>query len=130
MKKPMLTFNIKYFGLTILLFVIEVLIALFIHDAFIRPYIGDFLVVILIYCFIKSFLNLPTVPVAGFVLLFSFGIEFLQYFNFVEKLGLGESKLATIILGNSFAWLDLVAYAAGIIAVVVVEKIAAKRLTG
>jgi hypothetical protein len=123
----MLTFNRKYFTLMIFLFAIEVAIALWVHDTFVRPYVGDFLVVIFIYCFIKSFLNLSNLRVAWLVLLFSFGIEFLQYFNFVEKLGLGKSKLARVILGNSFAWMDLVAYLAGIIAVMVVEKIVEKH---
>lgn len=124
----MLTFNRTYFGLTILLFAVEVLIALFVHDGFVRPYVGDFLVVIFIYCFIKSFLKLSTIKVAGFVLLFSFSIEFLQYFKFVKRLGLGKSALANVILGNAFAWLDLVAYLTGIIAVVVVERVIEKRI--
>lgn len=123
----MLTFNKKYFGLTILLFVIEVLIALFVHDSIIRPYIGDVLVVILIYCFIKSFLKLPVLPVAVFVLLFSFGIEFLQYLNIVEKLGLQNSKIARTVIGTSFAWIDLVCYIAGIIIVIIAEKGFAKK---
>lgn len=118
----MLTFNKKYFLLTILIFAIEVLIALYVHDTIIRPYIGDVLVVILIYCFIKSFLKFPVLPVAIFVLLFSFTIEFLQYFNIVEKLGLQNSKIARTVIGTSFAWIDLVCYAVGIIIVLIAEK--------
>lgn len=123
----MLTFNWKYFFLTILIFIAEVLIALFVHDTIIRPYIGDVLVVILIYCFIKSFLKLPVLTVAVFVLLFSFGIEFLQYLNIVEKLGLQESKIARTVIGTSFAWIDLVCYIAGIIIILIAEKAFAKK---
>jgi hypothetical protein len=123
----MLTFNKKYFGLTILFFVIEVLIAVYVHDAIIRPYIGDVLVVILIYCFIKSFLKLPVLPVALFVLLFSFSAEFLQYLNIVEKLGLQNSKTARTVIGTSFALIDLVCYIAGIIIVLIAEKGSAKK---
>jgi hypothetical protein len=118
----MLRFNRKYFLLTILIFVIEVLIALYIHDDIIRPYIGDVLVVILIYCFIKSFLILPVFTVALFTLLFSFCVEFLQYLNIVEKLGLQESKIARTVIGTSFAWIDLVCYSVGIIIVLIAEK--------
>ena len=50
----MLTFRKTYFILSILLFIIEVLIALFAHDEFIRPYVGDLLVVVLLYCLVKS----------------------------------------------------------------------------
>jgi hypothetical protein len=123
----MLTFNKKYFLLTILIFVIEVLIALYLHDTIIRPYIGDVLVVILIYCFIKSFLKLPVLPVVVFVLLFSFSVEFLQYLNIVEKLGLQNSKTARTVIGTSFAWIDLVCYIAGIIIVLIAEKGSAKK---
>lgn len=124
----MFVFNIKYFVATVLLFIIEVLIAMYVQDAFVRPYVGDFLVVILMYCFIKSFLKLSALSVAGFVLLFSFTIECLQYLHFVERLGLGQFKLVKIILGSSFAWMDLVAYLAGIIVVIIIEKIAEKRV--
>lgn len=65
----MLRLNKTYLILTIFLFVIEVLIALFVHDNFIRPYVGDVLVVILIYCFVKSFLDLPEFVLAIGVLL-------------------------------------------------------------
>ena len=123
----MLTFNKKYFGLTFLIFAIEVLIALFVHDTIIRPYIGDVLVVILIYCFIKSFLKLPVLTVALFVLLFSFSVEFLQYLNIVEKLGLQNSKIARTVIGTSFAWIDLGCYIAGIIIVLIAEKGYAKK---
>lgn len=41
------------------LFIVETLIALFLRDAFIRPYMGDVLVVILIYCFVRIFITEP-----------------------------------------------------------------------
>jgi hypothetical protein len=118
----MLTFNKNYFGLAILIFTLEVLIALFVRDNFIRPYFGDVLVVILIYCFIRSFLRLPIFMLAISVLAFSFIIEFLQYLNIIKALGLEGSKIASTVMGNSFAWKDLLAYVAGIVAVLVVEK--------
>jgi hypothetical protein len=122
----MLTFNKNYFVLTVLIFVIEVLIALFVHDGFVRPYLGDVLVVILIYCFIKSFLNVPVLPTAIFVLLFSFTIEFLQYIRIVKKLGL-KSEILRTVLGTSFAWADIIAYIAGIIIVLAAEKYGVKK---
>lgn len=118
----MLTFNRNYFVLAILLFIIEVLIALFVNDRFIRPYLGDVLVVILIYCFLRSFLKLPILTVAISVLVFSFAIEFLQYLNIVEKLGLEKSKIARTIIGTSSSWLDLLTYIVGIAIVIIVEK--------
>lgn len=108
--------------MTVLLFLIEIVIALFVHDQFVRPYFGDFLVVILIYCFLKSFLKLSVWVVACIVLLFSFSVEITQYFNAIGKLGLQHSEIAKAVLGNSFAWIDLLAYVMGILTVISFEK--------
>ena len=110
----MLHFQKKYFLAFVLLFITEVLIARYMHDAFIRPYFGDFLVVILIFCFVKSFLNTPTVPTALGILLFAYTIEMLQYFHIVDRLGLGQHRLARIVIGTSFEWSDMVAYMLGV----------------
>ena len=84
----MLSFKLNYFILTILLFTTEVLIARYAHDDIIRPYLGDVLVVMLLYCFIRSFLKLNVTPTTISVLLFAYLVETLQYFNIVERLGL------------------------------------------
>ncbi|HLA55528.1 MAG TPA: DUF2809 domain-containing protein [Flavobacterium sp.] len=118
----MLTFNKTYFALASFIFSIEVLIALFVNDHFVRPYLGDVLVVILIYCFLKSFLKLPVLTAAAFVLIFSFTIEWLQFLNIVGKLGLEKSKIARTVIGTSFAWIDLLTYVSGILIVIIVEK--------
>jgi hypothetical protein len=119
----MLTFNKNYFSIALIIFVVEVLIAFFVRDRFVRPYLGDTLVVILIYCFVKSFLRLPVMVVAIAVLVFSFTIEFLQYVHIVEKLGLEKSIIASTVIGTSFAWNDVLAYIAGIAIILVVERI-------
>ena len=41
--------RIGYAIATVVLLLIEVLIAVYVHDAFVRPYIGDVLVVVVIY---------------------------------------------------------------------------------
>ena len=119
----MLTFNKNYFLLTVLLFITEVLIALYVHDNVVRPYIGDVLVVMLIYCFVKSFFNWPVFNTALLVLGFSFLIETLQYFNIVKILGLEHSSIARTVIGTSFAWIDLVAYTVGFVLVLIIEKV-------
>ncbi len=118
-----LRFSWLYFTLTMLIFTTEVLIAVFLHDAFIRPYVGDFLVVILIYCFVRSFLQAPVVPVALSVLAFSYVVETLQYFKVVELLGLKHSRIANIVIGNYFAWSDIIAYTLGIGCTLLMEKV-------
>lgn len=118
----MLTFNKNYFFLTIFLFFVEVGIALYINDSFIRPYLGDVLVVILIYCFVKTFLKTSIIATALFVLLFSFTIELLQLLKMVKILGLEQYKIARIVIGTSFSWADLVCYTIGIGIVIFAEK--------
>jgi DNA integrity scanning protein DisA with diadenylate cyclase activity len=114
--------NKTYFALTLLLLFAEVFIGTCMHDAVIRPFGGDFLVVILIYCFIKSFVNKPATPVAAGVLLFAYLVEGSQYFHLVSLLGLQHSKIAVMILGSSFSWVDMFCYTLGIALVSAVEK--------
>jgi hypothetical protein len=115
-------FSKRYFILTILLFITEVLIGAYMHDAIIRPYGGDFLVVILIYCFVKSFFNTPVVITAIYVLIFSYAVEVSQYFHLVSVLGLDHSKIARIVMGTSFSFIDLLSYTLGMLLVVVGER--------
>lgn len=114
-------FELKYFVLTITIFIIELIIALFVHDNFVRSYFGDVLVVILIYCFIKSFFKLKVLIASTIVLVFAFTIEFLQYMNIVEKLELQNSKIASTVIGTTFSWLDILTYVIGILIVLVFE---------
>jgi hypothetical protein len=123
----MFTFNKNYFGVAALIFAIEVMIALFVRDSFVRPYLGDVLVVILIYSFIKAFLDFPVLPVAIFVLLFAFTIELLQYIHIVEILGLRDSKIVSTVLGTSFAWYDMFAYIAGFVIILIGERMLAGK---
>lgn len=119
----MLKFNWRYFVLAILILIIEILIAIFVHDSFIRPYIGDLLVVIFIYCFLKSFVSLSTSKAALYVLLFSYFVETLQYFRIVQYLGFQRNDLARIIIGTSFDWKDILMYTIGIVTVVIIESV-------
>ena len=127
LKKQLTNHRKAYLGLTTLLFLIEIFIALYVHDDWIRPYFGDVLVVILIYCFVQSILNASVYTVAIGVLIFSYLVEFTQYFKLIRMLGLQHSLIAKIIMGNTFAWTDMLAYTLGIGAVLFVEKIVLKK---
>jgi glucan phosphoethanolaminetransferase (alkaline phosphatase superfamily) len=84
----MFRFHKTYFLLAVLLFVIELLIALYLHDRFIRPHVGDCLVVIFLYCFFRAFFKIPYLKVALSMLLFSYLIEVTQYFHSIRCLRL------------------------------------------
>lgn len=118
----MFKFRINYFILSLLLFTIEILIAVYLRHGFIRLYAGDFLVVILIYCFLRSFWKKSITTTAVCVLIFAYAVEILQYFKFVQRLGLQKSAIAKVVLGSSFSWLDMLAYTFGILLVLLIEK--------
>jgi len=105
----------------VLLFLTEVLIALYVHDDFIRPFFGDVLVVILMYCFLMSFFRVSKIKMAVFVLLFAFSIELGQYCDLISILHLQNSKLARVVIGTSFAVEDLVCYVTGFLAILLAE---------
>lgn len=118
-----LRFDKGYFLCFVVLLILEILIALFIKDKFIRPFFGDFLVVILIYSFIRSFFPYPVITTAFGVLLFSYLVEVSQYFKLVNILGLEGNTWASVIIGTSFSWWDMLFYTLGILFVLFAEHI-------
>ena len=124
----MLTFNFRYFLFALVFFLVEVFIALYVHDTFIRPYVGDYLVVLLIYCAVRTFIKISTIKLAISVLLFSYAIEVLQFYNIVGRLGLSDNQLAKTVIGYGFEWIDLLAYTLGVATILIVES--TKRVNG
>jgi hypothetical protein len=123
----MFTFRKRYFFVAILLFIVELFIAIYMHDEFLRPYGGDFLVVIFLYCFLRSFINRPVLSVALAVLLLSYIIEVTQHFGLIYKLRWEHSLLAHLVLGSTFKWLDMLAYTLGTALVLVFEEFLINR---
>ncbi len=91
-----------YIILTVVLLAVEVLIALFVHDRFIRPYVGDMLVVVVIYTFVRIWIPDSVRLLPLYVFLFAVGVEILQYFNIVELLGVQDNAFLRTIIGTSF----------------------------
>lgn len=116
-------FKLKYLFLTLILLIIEIGIALFVKDSVIRPFVGDVLVIILIYCFLRVFLNADYRKIACGVLLFAFLIEVLQYFDYVKIFGLENNRILSVAMGRTFEWLDFVAYFIGFLLIVFAEKL-------
>lgn len=117
-----LRFHPGYFVLAALIFVVEVCIALWFNDKFVRPILGDFLVVMLIYASLRTIWAVPVLPTAIGVLLFAFLVEFLQYIKLIEILGWQDSTIAQLIMGTSFQWTDMLAYTLGILVTLGLEK--------
>jgi hypothetical protein len=124
----MFKFQLPYFVPAIALLLVEIAIAVFVKDAFVRPYVGDYLVVILLYCMLKSVVVISPIKAAIIVFLFALAVEFTQYFNLAAKLGFAKSSAGTVILGSSFEWLDILAYALGLATVLLIEQCSRKRI--
>ena len=116
-----MNFNLTYFILFIILFLIEIGIAYFLHTGFIRHTFGDFLVVIMLYCFLKSFIDFTPVKTAIYVLLIAYTIEILQLTPFLKWLNLQNNTLANTVLGHTFHTNDLWAYTIGMLTVIFIE---------
>ena len=119
----MFRFRLPYFLISLFLLGLEIVIAAWLHDAIIRPYGGDYLVVILLYCLVRSVCDLPILPTAVAVLIFSYLVEISQYYHLADHLGLGAHSVARILLGSYFTWTDILAYTLGILTVLGVERI-------
>lgn len=105
--------RVRYGLIFLILFIVEVCIALFIHDRLIRPYIGDVLVVFVVYCFVRVFLPIKCRLLPLYVFLFAAGVEVLQYFELVRVLGLENHAFLRTLLGSVFDMKDILCYGAG-----------------
>jgi Protein of unknown function (DUF2809) len=123
----MLRFNLGYFLLTILLTVVEIYIGARMHDAIIRPYGGDFLCVIFLYCMIRSFLSFRVWPTALAVLVFAYMVETLQYFHWADRLGFRKPSLMRTLMGVEFTWIDILCYTLGIGLVLGIEVLVKRK---
>lgn len=104
------------------LLLLESFIALCVHDGFVRPYVGDALVVMLLYFGVRSFSRLRPWPLAVGVLCFAFAVEMTQAAGLIHALGLSRNTLARLVLGNTFQWGDLVCYAVGTLAALGIDQ--------
>jgi hypothetical protein len=106
--------------LFILLFLIEIGITY--TEGFIRYTFGDFLVVILMYCGIKSFVNISNKTTAILVLAIAYFIEFIQLTTISQLEIFNKFPVLKLIIGTTFQWTDLVAYTLGILFTLYLEK--------
>jgi len=116
-----LTWRWGYALAAALLFAVEVAIALYARDRFVRPYLGDVLAVILVYCGLQAVLPFRPLPAA--LLAFTIGavIEIGQAVQVLDLLNV-HNRVIRVVLGGSFEWLDFLAYAAGASIALLVDR--------
>ena len=123
LKRVRIAYLLVFLGLLL----VEICIALFVHDDFIRPYVGDALVTVLLCCLSRAVLPKlhPALPVFGV----SLAAELWQWLGLTKKLGLDGTVLG-VILGATADWKDIVCYGMGCLLFTLTEyllKCAAKR---
>lgn len=100
------------FGLAALaVLCVEALIALFVHDSFIRPYFGDVLAVIFVY--LAARIALPEKP--RFLSVFAFAVAVaVELVQLTDLSGIfGEGSVFSVIVGGTFDFADLACYFVG-----------------
>ena len=104
-----------YLIATIILLIIEVLIALYVHDDFIRPYVGVAIVVIVIYTFIRIFIPEKCRLLPLYIFIFAVVVEILQGIHIVNILGVEDNYFLRTLIGDSFDIKDILCYGVGCI---------------
>lgn len=104
-----------------LIFLIEIYIGIFVKDKIIRPYIGDILVIPLIYSFLNIFFKNNYKKYITAIVIFAIFIEILQFYNLVKMLGI-NNKVLKIVIGSTFDFKDIICYVlGGIISYVIIN---------
>lgn len=124
MKKTRTVYALFFF----ILLITEICIALFVNDSFIRPYIGDALVTVLICCFLRVFIPKGVKVLPVFVFLFASLVETAQYFDIVRLLGLESNAFISTVIGRTFSFTDIICYGIGCTTFYLAEKIINKKM--
>lgn len=105
--------RLGYLLVFVLLLAVEIYIALYVHDQVIRPFLGDVIVVWVVYCFVRVFIPKGAAWLPLYVFLFAACVEVLQYFHLSQLPLFGGSRFIRIILGSVFDWTDIACYGVG-----------------
>lgn len=89
----------------------EVCIALFVHDSFVRPYLGDVLAVITVYCGARIVFPRRFTWLSALVMALALCVELVQLTDFSSVFG--EGSFMSILLGATFDLYDLLCYGIG-----------------
>ena len=98
----------------------EIAIAVFHFHPFIRGFVGDVLIVPMLYVFLRAFFPLSKTSAALIAWIFACTIEFIQWLEITEKLDI-RGRLIDLTLGNTFDPWDLLAYSLGYVLILLTE---------
>lgn len=120
-----LKIRLPYIVATVVLLTVEVLIGVFVHDDFVRPFVGDVLVTVLLCAMGRIVLpRWRWLPLG--VMLFAAAVELSQLIGLDRILGVEGTAIGTAI-GSTFDIADLICYAVGCVIFFICE-LGIKRL--
>jgi hypothetical protein len=106
-------FDRRSFLIFLLVLILEIIIGTFFHDRFVRYFLGDVLIVVLICYFLRSWWAIRLRVLLLGTLAFAFLVELAQYVDLIGRLGWQHSEFTRLTIGSTFDWMDLVAYTIG-----------------
>jgi hypothetical protein len=104
------------------------MIAMYLNDAFIRPYVGDILVIIVLYCAIRAIIPDKCKLLPLWIVIFAVFVECLQYLKLVQVLGWEDNTLLRIVIGSTFDLKDIACYVVGGIVIGCYEGVIRKNV--
>jgi hypothetical protein len=106
-------FDRRSFLIFLLILILEIIIGTFFHDRFVRYFLGDVLIVVLICYFMRSWWAIRLWILLLGTLIFAFLTELAQYVDLIGLLGWQHSEFTRLTIGSTFDWTDLLAYTIG-----------------
>lgn len=91
---------------------------MFVRDRFIKPYIGDVLLISLLYSFAQIFLNNRVKKLYLYIFIIGVLVEILQFRNIASLLKLSDNKILSIVVGSAFDWKDIICYFVGMLLII------------
>lgn len=76
----------------------------------------------LIHFALRALLRIDIRTAAWSTLIFAFAVEITQALGLIHHLGLADNTAAKLVLGNTFAWMDLPAYAIGVVLAALLDR--------
>ena len=118
--------RLPYIITFIVLLAAECIIGAFVHDRFVRPYLGDVLVTALLCALVR--IPLPEKPrlLPLWVFLLSAAVEVAQLFDIASVIAPGN-ELIHIALGSTFDAADIICYLTGCVLFAAVELLCRRK---
>ncbi len=110
--------RVRFLLAFLVLLIIEVFIAVFVHDKFVRPYIGDLLVVFCVYSAVRVLIPKRVKFLSIYVFLFAVFVELIQLIDLNV-----QNEFLSILVGSTFDLVDILCYGIGSIILLIFDLI-------